>query len=90
MTEQALNEIDSRNKENKQTSRRIMENHLHELDEAFLRLGLTDEQEQDLINIANQNIANSLALYEEGLGVDEHLFAVVVLFRKQFPSNLLY
>lgn len=86
MTEEALSEIDKRNKEHKKASSHIMDELLQDLEEAFLRLGLTEEQEQEMITMANQNIEKSLALYEEGLGVDEHLFAVMELLQKSLSD----
>ncbi|MCW8909900.1 MAG: response regulator [Gammaproteobacteria bacterium] len=82
MTEQALSEIDARNKEHKLASTQIMENLLREIEEAFLRLGLTEEQELEMISMANRNVEKALSLYEEGLGVDEHLFAVMEQLQK--------
>lgn len=77
MTEQALNDIDARNKENKISSTRIMQNLLQEIEESFMGLGLTEEQEKRMVYVLNENINKSLSLYEEGLGVDEHLFTVM-------------
>jgi len=77
LTEQALNEIDTRNKEHKLSSTRIMEDMLQNIEEAFMRLGLTEEQEVEMVAMVNKNIQEALALYEEGLGVDEHLSAVM-------------
>ena len=77
MTEQALNDIDARNKENKLSSTRIMQNLLQEIEESFMGLGLTEEQEKKMVYVLNENINKSLSLYEEGLGVDEHLFTVM-------------
>ncbi|MCW9056506.1 MAG: hypothetical protein OQK47_07790, partial [Gammaproteobacteria bacterium] len=59
-----------------------MENLLREIEEAFLRLGLTEEQELEMISMANRNVEKALSLYEEGLGVDEHLFAVMEQLQK--------
>ena len=86
MTEQALSEIDARNKEHKLASARIMENLLRQIEDAFLRLGLTEEQEQEMIAMANQNVEKAIALYEEGLGVDEHLFAVMEQLQKSISD----
>jgi CheY-like chemotaxis protein len=77
LTEQALNEIDTRNKEHKLASTRIMEDMLQNIEEAFMRLGLTEEQEEEMVAMVNKNIQEALALYEEGLGLDEHLSAVM-------------
>ena len=86
MTEQALSEIDARNKEHKLASTKIMENLLGDIEDAFLRLGLTEEQEQEMIAMANKNVEKALALYEEGLGVDEHLFAVMEQLQKSISD----
>lgn len=77
LTEQALREIDERNKEHKLSSTRIMEDMLQNIEEAFMRLGLTEEQEEEMITMVNRNIQEALSLYEEGLGVDEHLYTVM-------------
>ena len=86
MTEQALSEIDTRNKEHKLSSTRIMENLLQKIEDAFLRLGLTEEQEEEMVLMVNQNIQEALALYEEGLGLDEHLFAVMEQLQKSIAD----
>jgi len=77
LTEQALNEIDAHNKEHKLASTRIMEDMLQNIEAAFMRLGLTEEQEDEMVAMVNKNIQDALALYEEGLGIDEHLSAVM-------------
>lgn len=87
LTEQALVEIDARNKEHKLASTQIMENLLQDIEEAFLRLGLTEEQEQEMLSMANANVEKALALYEEGLGVDEHLLSVMEKLKKSVSDE---
>ena len=76
-TEQALKEIDARHREHKQVSTSLMEDLLERLDESFMVLGLSDEQEASLMAMTSEAVTQALALYDKGLAVDEHLDKVV-------------
>ena len=86
-TEQALHDIDQRHRHHKEASTAILEDLLERLEESFMTLGLSDPQEQELMALTNDAVHRALALYDDGLAVDQHLDSVVSELRQATEAH---
>ncbi|PPD31943.1 MAG: hypothetical protein CTY19_12345 [Methylomonas sp.] len=63
-----------RNRQTQQTKNSlILENFRQQLEHSFLTLGLTESQEEELIELAQSASEQALALYDENLAVEERM-----------------
>ena len=59
-----------------------MDEVLRQLEDSFLSLGLTEEQEATLLNIVQNGVTRSLENLEQGAEADEQLHKIIELLRK--------
>ena len=57
-------------------SSQLVDNILHEVENAFYRLGLTEGQERELLKIINNAVDKSLSHYEEDIKLDHQLKSI--------------
>ena len=79
---QALLQIKQKQEENKKINISIMDEVLRQLEDSFLSLGLTEEQEATLLNIVQNGVTRSLENLEQGAEADEQLHKIIELLRK--------
>ncbi len=72
-TRNTLKEIERNRQTQQAKNSAILENFRHQLERSFLKLGLTESQEEELITLAEQASEQALALYEEGLIVEDRM-----------------
>ncbi|MDH5229362.1 MAG: response regulator [Gammaproteobacteria bacterium] len=80
-TREALADIDMKYHEHKTLSTRILENLVTNIEEAFISLDLTEQQEERLLQIVSESSEKALTLYDEGLEVDNKLAKVMQQLR---------
>lgn len=76
-TRKVLGDIASQHSANKQASRAALDQLLVQIEASFMSLGLTAEQETQLIDLAQGAVRNALAPYEEGLRAEQELAGLV-------------
>jgi len=76
-SKQALQEIETMQKEQKQTAMQIMDDVMKDLEASFLSYGLTEDQEELLIKVVQEGITKSLENFEKGLSIDEQLRGII-------------
>ncbi|MCK5613396.1 response regulator [Candidatus Pacearchaeota archaeon] len=64
-------------KAHKETGQEIMENMLQDLEESFLSWGLTEDQENTLVNIVQKGVDNSLEHYQKGQEIDNKMSVII-------------
>lgn len=74
---QALHEIEAKQKKHKAESQKIMDDMLQNVEDSFLSWGLTDEQEQVLVKVVQTGVDQSLNHFEKGLAIDEQMRTIV-------------
>ncbi len=74
---QALQSIETMQKEQKETAMAIMDNVMIELEGAFLSYGLTEEQETKLMTVVQNGVEHSLDNLEKGRSIDEQLRKII-------------
>ncbi|MFL0798174.1 MAG: response regulator [Cellvibrionaceae bacterium] len=72
-TQSTLGEIESSQAEQKESSMRIMDSLVEEIEESFLSMGLTEEQEEQILQIVQRKNQIALENFEKGLHMDEQL-----------------
>lgn len=72
-TEKALNDISEQHHKHKTASTHIMEVLIGDIEDSFLRLGLTEEQEQALMELVTSSADKAISLYDESMEVDKQL-----------------
>jgi len=76
-SKQSLQNIESQQKEQKNSAVAIMDEVLSKLEETFLSCGLTEEQEETLLNVVRTGVNKSLENFEKGLDIDEQLGRII-------------
>lgn len=76
-SKQALQEIESMQKEQKQTAMKIMDEVMKQLEESFLTYGLNEDQENLLMNVVQNGVDRSLDNFEKGLNIDKQLRGII-------------
>jgi len=76
-SEQALHEIEVKQKDIKETNVKIFDKLYEDIENAFMSLGLIEEQEVALLKLVQSGINSSLENYEEGLENDEKMREIV-------------
>lgn len=74
--EQMLKDIKDAHDGNSNKNEQILTDLLEDIEEAFLRLGLSESQENDLILLLQHAQKESIQLYDSGLNLDEKLAAI--------------
>ena len=74
---QALKEVEEEQKAHKETSQKIMDEMLQALEASFMSYGLTEEQENILINLIQDGIDRSLNHLETGMEIDEKMRNII-------------
>ncbi|OUR72150.1 hypothetical protein A9Q78_07525 [Methylophaga sp. 41_12_T18] len=74
--ETMIAEIKLEHSENSYQNGQILNDLLENVEEAFLTLGLSDKQEEELINLLNATQQASTQLYDNGLNLDEKLASI--------------
>ncbi len=69
----ALVDFQAQQQAQKEKSVRIMENVMLNLETSFLSYGLTEEQENKLVNVIEKGIEQSMENFNQGLQIDEHM-----------------
>ncbi|MBI5451126.1 MAG: response regulator [Gammaproteobacteria bacterium] len=72
-----LQQIESLQKEQKQTALSIMDNVMIQLQASFLSYGLTDDQEEKLMQVVQTGIDKSLDNFEKGIEIDQQLRGII-------------
>lgn len=72
-TQQTLQKVEESQKEQKESSMKIMDSLASEIEENFLSMGLTEEQEILILDIIQSKIQEALDNFEHGLKMDEQL-----------------
>jgi len=72
-TEKALTDISEQHHTHKTASTHIMEQLIADLEDSFLRLGLTEDQEAALLELVTKAADNAVSLYDESMKVDKQL-----------------
>lgn len=73
----ALRQIEDGQEAQKQKAMEIMDEVMHDIEQAFLTYGLAEEQETRLLDIVQRGVDKSLENFEQGLKLDEQLRAIV-------------
>lgn len=76
-TDSALTDISEQHHQHKTASTHIMEELLADLEDSFLRLGLTEDQESTLIDLVTRAADKSISLYDESMKVDKRLEGIM-------------
>jgi DNA-binding response OmpR family regulator len=76
-SKQALLDIESIQRQHKEENVKIADSMLHDLEQAFLSWGLSEDQEQRLISMVQTGIEKSFDHYEKGLAVDDMLQNII-------------
>jgi CheY-like chemotaxis protein len=74
---QALKNIESMQKVHKEKALQIMDDVMKNLENSFLSYGLTESQENLLLNVVKAGVNQSLDNMEQGLKIDKQLHAIV-------------
>jgi hypothetical protein len=74
---QALKNIEAMQKVHKQKAVQIMDDVMRNLENSFLTYGLTESQENLLLDVVKAGINQSLDNLEQGLMIDKQLHAIV-------------
>ena len=74
--EQMIDEIKSEHEGNSYKNEQILSDLLDDIEESFLRLGLSEAQESDLISSLHKAQKDSTQLYNIGLNLDEKLASI--------------
>lgn len=72
----ALQEFETYQKEHKESSIKIMDALMQEVENSYFNMGLTDEQEQQISDIISKKVHEALDHMEGGLHVDEQMKAI--------------
>ena len=75
--ETTLRQFVREQEDHKKASVEILDNTISKIEQAFFSLGLTDEQEQELLAILHGGAEESLSHFESGVGLDEQLKEIV-------------
>lgn len=73
----ALKEFEAYQKDHKESSIKIMDELMSEVEGSYFNMGLTDEQEQQISDIISKKVQEALEHMEGGLHVDEQMKAIV-------------
>ncbi len=73
----ALLQIEDAQEAQKQKAMQIMDQVMHDIEASFLSYGLTEDQEQKIIDIVQAGVDQSLENFERGLELDKRLRAIV-------------
>ena len=73
----ALVEIDEKQKAHKEVSQTLMDKMLQDLEASFISWGLTEDQENILINLVQNNVDASLNHFEQGMKIDEEMRNII-------------
>lgn len=76
-TRSTLQEIAAAHQVQRIASGRIMQDFRDRQEKLLLTLGLTDSQEADLAELAQETAREALALYDEGVAIDAHMAAMM-------------
>jgi DNA-binding response OmpR family regulator len=72
-TQSALEVINAKHQDHKIKNTHIMETLLNDVEDSFISLGLTEEQEEAFLSMVNDATNKTIALFDEGLEVDDQL-----------------
>ncbi len=72
-----LQDLQQRGRKQKLQAQTIMNDLMSELEESFLTYGLTDEQEQMLVQMVQQSTDHSIRNIEQGMAIDEEMHHIV-------------
>jgi CheY-like chemotaxis protein len=75
--ESALKEIQQLQEVHKKRSIEIMENMVHQVEASFFSLGLTDTQEEELLQMMSSSVTAALNHFEAGMEMDEKVRAII-------------
>lgn len=73
----ALDEVNAQQQSYKLRTAQIMEKLINDVENSFLRLGLTEEQEEGFLSVVTASVNDILALYDKGLAVDDTLNVIL-------------
>ncbi|OUR63828.1 hypothetical protein A9Q79_08715 [Methylophaga sp. 42_25_T18] len=74
--EQIIDEIKTEHADNSDKNEQILTDLLEDIEDAFLRLGLSEAQESDLISLLHKAQKDSTRLYDTGLDLDAKLASI--------------
>ena len=74
--EQMIDEIKSEHENNSYKNEQILSDLLEDIEEAFIRLGLSEGQESDLISLLHKAQQDSTQIYDTGLDLDAKLASI--------------
>lgn len=75
--EETLHSFIEQQEEHKKASVSILDRTISKIESSFFSLGLTDEQEEQLLAILNAGAEESLSHFESGIGLDEQVKEIV-------------
>lgn len=73
---EVIKQVEDEQLEHKLESKHVLEDLLDEIEEAFLAWGLTEQQEQVLVNIVRNSIDRSMNLFDRGIETDKKMSKV--------------
>ncbi|MBT5230204.1 MAG: response regulator [Methylococcales bacterium] len=76
-SKQSLHAFGKKQKDQKQAAVKINDDILKQLEHSFLSYGMTEEQEDMLLNIVKSGIDKSLDNFEMGVGLDDELNSII-------------
>ena len=74
---QALKRVEEAQKQHKESNVTIMNDMMRELEASFLSWGLSEDQEQSLIDVVQSGIGKAAENFDEGLKIDEQMRQIV-------------
>lgn len=73
----SLQEIEGMQKQQKQSAMNIMDEVMRNIEASFLNCGLTEDQENLLLNVVQKGVEKSLENFEQGLNIDKKLHSII-------------
>lgn len=73
----ALKDVDAEQVKHKEESQRLMDDMLQDVEASFLSWGLTEEQEDILVNLVQDGINKSLDHMEQGIKIDAKMLEII-------------
>ena len=75
--ENSLREILELQLNHKKTSMKILDDMVHGVEQSFFPMGLTDTQEEQLLNLLHEGVEKALDHFEHGLHIDEKVKKII-------------
>ncbi len=85
--ENSLKEIQSMQEEHKRSSVHILDDMVRDIEKSFFSLGLTDQQEEELLNMMTRSVEKALDHFDTGLMIDEKVKDIIRALSSISPSS---